>query len=330
MAESREEEQRRNRRRRLVRGLLMGGAAVGVPALVNTLVSKRARQLPVPAWGEGARYVWDFGSVVHRKIGEGPPLLLLHSLGPGHSALEWRAVAEVLGQEYTVHVPDLLGWGESGRDLADFDSELYIRLVGDFLDQVVGERAVVVAAGLSAAYALQVAVDRPELVRALVLMVPQGIGLNGDEPDFKDAIVHRLLRLPVLGTSALNAYTSHSGLAGYLRREVFADPTKVDDTVVEEHYRNSHQMGAQAALAAYLSGYLNHGVRDILGRVNCPVWIGWGREAVNPPVESADLWLRQLPEADFEVFERCGILPHREAPKELCRKLEPFLSKLKD
>ena len=33
MAQTRDEELRKSRRRRLVRGLLMGGAAIGVPAL---------------------------------------------------------------------------------------------------------------------------------------------------------------------------------------------------------------------------------------------------------------------------------------------------------
>jgi len=303
---------------------------VGVPALLNAMVSKRARQLSVPVWGQGARFQWQWGNIIHRQLGQGPPLLLLHSFGPGHSALEWRAVAEALGKRYHVIVPDLLGWGESTADAADFDSELYIRLVGDFLEQVVGERAVIAAAGLSAAYAVQVAADHPEAVRALALVTPLGLGIHGDEPDFKDAVVHRLLRLPVLGTSALNVFTSRSALAGYLRREVFANASKVADALVEEHYRNSHQKEAQAALAAYLSGYLNHGVRDALSRLDMPVWLSWGRKAVTPPVESADLWLRQLPEADFEVFEGCGILPHREAPKEFCRKLEPFLAKLDD
>jgi pimeloyl-ACP methyl ester carboxylesterase len=330
MAESREEEQRRTRRKRIIRGLLLGGAAVGVPALLNAVVSKRARQLPAPVWGQGARFQWQSGDIIHRQLGKGPPLLLLHSFGPGHSALEWRAVAEILGERYHVIVPDLLGWGESTADAAAFDSELYIQLVGDLLEHVVGERAVLVAAGLSAAYAVQVAADRPEAVRALALVAPLGLGIHGDEPDFKDAIVHHLLRLPVLGTSALNVFTSRSALASYLRREVFANAEEVVDTLVEEHYRNSHQKEAQAALAAYLSGYLNHGVRDSLNQLDMPVWLGWGRKAVSPPVESADLWLRQLPAADFDVFERCGILLHREAPQEFCRKLEPFLSKLND
>ncbi len=205
--------------------------------------------------------------------------------------------------------------------------EDYVELIAELIGRV-GRRPVVVAAGLPAAYAVQVASDQPELIRALGLVVPSGIELHGDEPDFKDALVHWLLRLPILGTSALNIYTSRSAIATYLRREVYASAQNVDDALVERHYRRSHQPGAQGALAAYLSGYLNHSVREILDRVDVPIWLGWGRRAVTPPVESADLWLRSLTGADLEIFENVGMLPHAESPGEVARQLERFLSEL--
>ena len=308
----------------------MGGAAIGVPALVNSLVSSRARRLPAATWGSGDRYSWKGGDVVYQRLGEGRPLVLVHSFGPGHSATEWRRVAEILAARHRVHVPDLPGWGLSDMAPRTYDSELYIEMLRDFLTDVVGGRAVLVAAGLPAAYAVQLAVDRPELVRALALVVPLGVELHGDEPDLKDVVVHRLLRLPVLGTSALNLFTSRSAIANYLSREVYASPAEVDEALVEEHYRNSHQPGAHAALAAYLAGYLNHGVRDVLARLDVPVWIGWGRRAPSPTVESADLWLRHLPEAELEVLEQCGVVPHAESPEELSHKLELFLDHLGD
>ena len=141
-------------------------------------------------------------------------------------------------------------------------------------------------------------------------------------------IIHRLLRLPVLGTSALNLYTTRSGIANHLRREVFAEPERVSAAEIEHHYRASHQKGAQAALAAYLAGYLNHAVEDTLARVTQPVWLGWGRQSVSPPVAAADLWIHSLPAPELEVFETAGGLPHAEAPSAFCQRLEGFLARL--
>lgn len=308
----------------------MGGAAVGVPALLNSLVARRAQNLPDVAWGTGDRYRWQHGDVAYQRLGDGPPLVLLHTFGPGHSSAEWRQAAEELAPSFEVFALDLPGWGQSAAAGFDLDSELYLQLLKDFLIHVVGKhhpgrRAVLVAAGLSAAYAVQTAVDLPSDIAALALICPTGTELYADEPDLKDAVIHRMLRLPVLGTSALNIFTSRAGIGTYLRRDVFGAAELVDDALVDQHYFNSHRSGAQQALAAYVSGYLNHGVRDALTKVRVPVWIAWGRRAVSPPVEAADLWLTRLPRADLEVFEQAGILPHAESPGEFGRKLEAFL-----
>jgi pimeloyl-ACP methyl ester carboxylesterase len=309
-----EEEQRRKRRKRILSGLFIGGAAVGVPALLNALVERRAKRAETTLWGRRHRYAWDLGDVRFQRLGEGDPVLLLHSFGPGHDALEWRAAAEALAARFQVFAPDLPGWGSSDRPALDHDSELYIEFVIDFLNDVVRRRAVIVAAGLSAAYAVQVAVDRPELVRGLVLVAPHGIDSAGDEPDLKDAVIHRLLRLPVFGTSALNLYSSRNGIEHHLAEEVYADPGKVTAALVDQYWRGAHEAGSRAALAAYLSGYLNHRVTGVLARVHAPLLLLWGRQAKNPSVESADLWLHEVAHAELEVIDGAGILPHAEAP----------------
>jgi pimeloyl-ACP methyl ester carboxylesterase len=308
-----EEEERRRRRKRILQGLLIGGAAVGVPALINAAIARKAKKIEPATWGRRHRYAWDLGDVLFQRLGDGDPLVLLHSFGPGHDSAEFRDAAEGLAAKFQVFAPDLPGWGRSDRPSVDYDAELYIDFLIDFLNDVVRRRAVIVASGLAAAYAVQVAVDRPELVRGLVLICPLGLDLAGDEPDLKDAVIHRLLRLPIFGTSALNVYSSRRGLEHHLRGEVYAAPERVTEALVDHHWRSAHESGSRAALAAYLSGYLNLGIADALKRVHAPTLVVWGRQAVHPAVESADRWLHALPEAELEVIAGAGILPHTEA-----------------
>ncbi len=328
VARTSQEEQKRRRRKRLVKGLLLGGAAVGLPALANALIARRSRRLGLATWGRLHHYAWKLGEISFQRLGRGRPLVLLHSFGPGHDAEEWRRAAELLASEHRVFVPDLLGWGRSDKPRLPYDGELYIQLIENFLEDVVRERAVLAAAGLTAAYAVQAAVDQPEMIRALVLAVPSGMEIHGDEPDLRDALVHRLLRLPVVGTSALNLYTSQTAIARYLKREVFAAPERVDAARIDHHYHSSHQPGAHVALAAYLSGYLNHRVEEALSRLERPTLLVWGRQARAAPVETADLWLRHAPDLRLEVIEECGALPHLETASEFCRRLEDFLGGL--
>ncbi|MEM9293511.1 MAG: alpha/beta hydrolase [Acidobacteriota bacterium] len=320
-----EELQRKSRRKRLAKGLLLGAAAVGIPAVYNAWVRRQARRLAPPAWGRPRYYASESGEVAFQRLGEGPPVVLVHSFGPGHDGQQWRRAAELLAERRRVYVPDLLGWGRSDKPSMVYDGELYIQLLVNFLHDVVGGRAAVVASGLPAAYAAQVAVDHPQLVSALGLVCPLGLELHGEEPDVKDVLLHRLMRLPVLGTSALNVYTSRAGIAAHLRNEIYAAPERVDAAAIDRHYRSSHEPGAHATLAAYLAGYLNHSVRDVLGRLKVPCWIGWGRQTKSPAVDRSDQWLKNLPGAELDVFEGCGALPHTEAPLVFSRRLERFL-----
>jgi len=323
-----EEQQRRRRRKRILNGLLIGGAAIGVPAIVNAMIERRARQVEPTVWGRRHRYAWELGDVAFQRLGDGDPVVLLHSFGPGHDAIEWRASAELLAERFQVFAPDLPGWGRSDRPSLDYDAELFVDFLIDFLVDQVRRRAVVVASGLPGAYAAQVAIDRPELMRALVLVSPLGIEAACEEPDLKDAVIHRLLRLPVVGTSALNVYSSRNGIAHHLRHEVYASADAVTESLIDHYWKSSHEPGSRAALAAYLSGYLNHSVASSLSRLKLPTLLVWGRQATAPNVESADLWLRQLPEAELEVLEDTGVFPHAEAPQRFRDILVRFVENL--
>jgi pimeloyl-ACP methyl ester carboxylesterase len=294
--------------------------------LANALVARRTRRLATPTWGRTRRYVWRLGEISYQVLGQGEPIVLLHSFGPGHDSEEWRAVAEQLAHTHRVYAVDLLGWGLSDRPAITYDGELYIEQLRDFLTDVVAEKSTLAAAGMAAAYAVQVAVDHPEKVAALALVAPAGVDTAGDEPDLKDALIYGLLRTPIIGTSALNIYTSRPVLQHHLQRESDSAPERVDAALIEHHHSSSHQPGSHSALAAYLCGYLNHHVRDVLSRVRVPIWIAWGSRASSPAIEAADLWIREVPEAELDVFKNVGNLPHAELTAQFCQRLERFLS----
>ena len=135
-----EEEQRRRRRQRILRGLLLGGAAIGLPAVINATIARQARRIEPTVWGRRHRYAWDLADVVFQRLGAGDPIVLLHSFGPGHDSLEWRRAAERLAESHQVFAPDFPGWGRSERPPTALDAELYIEFLLDFLDDVVRRR----------------------------------------------------------------------------------------------------------------------------------------------------------------------------------------------
>lgn len=315
--------------RRLLTAAVVGSAAMGVPVLLHHWIRRRAEKPQAPRWGRAHRFSGRFGALAFQEMGEGSPLVLVHSFGPGHDSEQWRAAAEILAERHRVLVPDLPGWGRSGLGGKRLDAGIYVASLEEFLAGVAGEPAVVVAAGLPAAYAVLAAGAHPALFRALVLVGPKGLGANqgrGDTP-----WIANLLRFPWVSESALDALTSRPKLEQHLRQEVFAAAERVDAGLIEHHYRVCHRPAARRTLAAYWRGELEvskGALAEAFAQIDLPVLLTWGREAVHPPVEAADLWKKFLGGAELEVLSGSGTLPHAETPALFCRALERFLERV--
>ncbi len=246
-----------DRGRRITKGLLLAGAAVGLPVLAGALLRRRAEPPSPPRWGRSHRYAGRSGAeVAFQELGSGPPIVLLHAFGPGYDANQWRAAAEILAARHSVYVPDFPGWGRTRPGPGAHHPDRYLSLLEDFLAGVVRERAVLVGAGLAAAFAVQAAADHPGRVRALALVSPLGL-----EEASVTAPVHgftgRLLALPLVSASVLDLLTSRAALEHHLRREVYAAPERVDAALLEHHYRASHTKGEPAPLSPPTSGAIS-------------------------------------------------------------------------
>ena len=74
----------------------------------------------------------------------------------------------------------------------------------------------------------------------------------------------------------------------------------------------SHQPGAQHAIAAFLSGYLNTDTREAFSRLRQPVTLCWGKQDETNPLEHAAELLSLNPRAGLEIFDRCRMMPQEE------------------
>lgn len=115
------------------------------------------------------------------RMGDGPPLAIIHAGGSQSAWMSWADNLNSLARHYQVIIPDLPGLGESGPPLRSIDSEdeffrYYPRFVRSFLQAVAPRGAVLVGAGSGGGICLSVAARYPELVNALVLVDAEVIG----------------------------------------------------------------------------------------------------------------------------------------------------------
>ncbi|REJ81867.1 MAG: alpha/beta fold hydrolase [Acidobacteria bacterium] len=328
MARSHEEERRSRRRRRLTRGLLLGAAAFGLPALYNAWVARRTAELTYPSWQAPEELQTSLGRVAVRRLGEerpGGPIVLLHSLAPGHSSSHWQAVGRRLAAHRSVVLFDWPGWGDSQRGPYEYAPVSLAAVLQEVLDA--GPRpsapVAVVAAGLAAAPAVRFANRFPDRLRSLTLVCPRGA--EGSRPALRDRLLRGMLGLPVLGTSAIHLATSRRALETQLVAS-FHDPHRIPEDLLDEHEKLSHLPGSRHPLTAYLTGGLDDGVLDRWARLPLgELHLIWGREARSPEVVDADLWLKRRGAA-LHVVEGAGSLPHLERPEATAELLRSILS----
>lgn len=108
----------------------------------------------------------DAGHLSVRHEGEGQPIVLVH--GTGVNSAFWGEVPRAFARSHRVWVYDRRGFGRSSGPVAR-DYESHTRDLIALLEDRVGEPAAVVGWSAGGIVALDVAVRRPDLVRALVL-----------------------------------------------------------------------------------------------------------------------------------------------------------------
>ena len=228
----------------------------------------------------------------------------------------WRKNFDVMARDFRVYAVDLLGFGFSDKpSTAPYSADLYVELITDFIRDVAGYPANIVASSLGAAYTIRVADEHPELIKSMVLNAPTGADKLNTRPGMAGAAFYGLLQSPVLGTSFYNVMASERSIRDYSRKHLFYDHRRVTNRVVANFYATSHQQGAQHAIAAFLSGYLNTDTRAAFSRLTQRVMLVWGKQDQTTPVAQAVALLEANPRASLEVFDYCRMMPEQEHPE---------------
>lgn len=290
---------------------LAGGGVLGAAALYNALARRGVSRLSNLIGGEDGGFSWRGRRIAFTARGSGPPLLLIHSIGPIAWSYEWRNNVDALARGNTVYTIDLLGFGRSDRPAARYSARVLISLISDFIAQVVAQPCVLVAASLPAAYAVVLGARDPHRFPALVLVEPTGLVRLAQVPGFAAEAGKLTVDSPLVGTAVFNAMVSRRGIRSYLER-MYADDTNVTPDLVDIGYTTAHQRGARHAPAAYLTGHLNIDVTRALRRLTQPTLLVWGERGSIVPLDEATRIRALQPLVELNILAGAGDLPHDE------------------
>jgi pimeloyl-ACP methyl ester carboxylesterase len=313
-----------NRWRRIV---MSSGAILGAAAAYNAFARKGVDELTNLIGGEEGGFDWRSRRISFTRRGNGPPVLLIHGINPAAWSYEWHDNVDHLALTNTVYTLDLLGFGRSDRPAIRYSARLYISLISDFVDQVIGDPCVLVATSLSGAYAVVLGARDPQRFPALALVAPSGLVRPNRAASIAGDAGQLAVDAPIVGTAMFNALVSRRSIRNFLEK-AYADDSIVTDELVEIYYWTAHQRGARHAPAAFLSGHLNIDVRQALRRLTQPSLLIWGEEGSTLAQEESRGLRTLKPDFETAILSPAGDIPHDERPDDFNVILSQWLNRL--
>jgi pimeloyl-ACP methyl ester carboxylesterase len=301
--------------------LLAGPFLIPVPPLKNTF--------PPQALGDDdSQFIKINGMDIHvKKMGQGETVLvLLH--GFATSLYTWQAVMEQLSQYGTVIAFDRPGFGLSEHPLAwqgknPYSPETQVEVVVKLLDTFGVQQAILVGNSAGGTVSMQVALEHPERVSALILVDP-AIYNGGGAPQWAQSILAtpQMRRLGPLitrqilkrGPSLLKLAWHNPALLSPEMQENYQKPFRVE---------NWDKAFWEFTLATHPTGLSAH-----LDEFTLPILVITGDDDRIVPTKDSIRLAGELPNASLEVIPDAGHVPHEEQPEGFMRAINSFLSKI--
>ncbi|HEX8503153.1 MAG TPA: alpha/beta fold hydrolase [Pyrinomonadaceae bacterium] len=281
-------------------------------AFLLTLLFAPAAAAQAPAAAPSQKEAVVFGQKIrYTDAGSGPAVVLLHGLG-GNSA-NWAFNTPALAQKFRVIVPDQVGFGRSDKPLINYRVGTYVDFLDKFLEGLKVERAALVGNSLGGWIAAAYALKYPQKVERLVLV---------DAAGFAPPKEFDLSALAGLNPSTREQARRLAGM-------VFFNPLFKSDAAVDAVLEQRMTAGDGYTIQSLVESI--HRGEDMLdgrlGAIKQPVFIVWGREdGLTPLAREGERFRKELPQAQFVVFDNCGHVPQVEKAAEFNAAVLKFLA----
>ncbi|BAZ29158.1 alpha/beta hydrolase fold protein [Cylindrospermum sp. NIES-4074] len=154
------------------------------------------------------------GLLFWREVGEETPVIFLH--GAWNDGSQWVSVMESLSQDFHCFAPDLLGFGESENPNIHHSIDLQVECLAEFLQVLKLEKVYLVGHSLGGWIAASFALKYPEQVYGVVLVAPEGIGIEGQEKYWQK--MRRLVNYPPLVVKLLRLLEPLTKILGWHKK----------------------------------------------------------------------------------------------------------------
>lgn len=308
---------------------------------VGVMASPPMESVPAAFGGQVQRYTWSYQEqslqIVYEVLGQGPPVLLLPAFSSVCSRIEMAGLAEELAQRYRVYVLDWVGFGDSDRPKLDYTPKFYRVLLRTFVNMVMPpEPPIVVAAGHTAGYVMQLSEEEPQPWKWVVLVAPTWRGplptMMGEQKRSFFKWLQKLVATPVLGQFLYWINTTQKFLRWMYGRHVFANQENIEPELIQVKQELTRRRNGRFASVAFVTGALDplrsrDDWMNLFQPLRVPVLMVIGEHM--PPKSRQEAEVVAHFGGGVQVVRMPGSLGlHEEYPEMLAEQILPFFDKV--
>jgi len=246
----------------------------------------------------------------HKRVGSGPPLLLIHGLGGSQDSFD--TIIDALAASHEVIAIDLPGSGASAPLSRAHTIPAYAEAVTEWLAEQ-GLRGIdVVGSSLGARLALELA-RRGGVVGRVVALDPGGFWGSGAQRFFAVSVGVSIKLVNAL-RPLLPFLTGNPVTRTILLPQFTAKPWAIPQAVALPALRGFKDPGTKTAFAFLSRGPQQEGVSA--GAIEKPILMVWGKQDYVTPHSQSALAQQRFPDAEVRKLERCGHFPHWDQPEQ--------------
>jgi len=291
-------------------------------------------ELPAAVSGERVEFDSPAGRLSVYIAGQGPPLLLIHSINAAGSAAEMRPLHEHYRATRTVFSVDLPGFGLSERSDRQYTPRLMTDAVHAFVARIrtqCGPAPIdALAVSLACEYLARAVAEAPAHYRRVALVSPTGFmgrrawrGAPGSTRGLP--WLYKALRGPGAGWgSALFRGLTRPGVIRYFLRRTWGS-SQIDETLWAYDVLTTRVAGAHYAPLHFLAANLfSADIHTVYEQLEKPVWMSHGERGDFTDYRGKAI-VENRPNCQFSVFPT-GALPYFEVPEKFNHAFDRFLA----
>lgn len=293
-----------------------------------------SQPLPHAVGGERFEFESAAGRLSVYLAGDGPPLLLIHSVNAAASAAEVRPLHEHYSASRSVFSIDLPGYGHSDRSDRPYTPRLMTDAVLAVVEQIRRRRGAApvdaLAVSLSCEFLARAAAEAPARFRSLALVSPTAFngrkrqrGLPGTDRGV--AWLYHALRGPGRGWGGgLFRALTRPGVIRYFLERTWGS-RDIDETLWAYDVLTTRQPGAEYAPLCFLAARLfSADIQTVYEQLGGPVWMSHGVRGDFTDYRGKDS-VQSRPNWQFSVFPT-GAMPYFEVLTDFTRAYDRFLA----